>query len=70
MDFGPFGPVGLANPGIPYPKMPIHRKLALERPRRGSTPWPPPIQEHAEPEQAEEHKCVEKLVVSHVVSPP
>jgi hypothetical protein len=38
--------------------------------RRESDPPPGLIQEHTEPEQAEEHQCVAKLVVSHVVSPP
>jgi hypothetical protein len=33
----------------------------------GSTPWPQPIQEHAEAEQSEEQERVAKQLVSHVV---
>jgi hypothetical protein len=35
-----------------------------------SISWPPPTQEHAEPEPFEAQTCVEKLVVSHIISIP
>jgi hypothetical protein len=42
----------------------------LELAHRGSTLWPQPRQNHAQPEYCEQQECVEKPVVSHVVPLP